>query len=329
MTIKTLSLMKNKATVKAVSDNIYYNFAVAVFKEIALADDSIDACLPEDWRPYRPVVAVGDETGPAVFLQMSSLARKTSVRGAEEALAGLRSVMDPIRKYAGPVINAACGGKAALQSFIIGIVADQLKSVVPIPPELQALLFVEKSHKTKWGFSIPAINIPNPVDLARKAAEEAAANAKRIADEAAATAKRAAEEAAKQAEIIAKKALEAVMSAFKPVAEKIPEILSKITAFINSPVVVGILKIMNCLLKGIQAIREVINVIKGFKAKLQLIPTGPPGLVNIGIALICNIDEFLGAIDFIIKSQSAKNDVEKWQYIGRFFGKFIHALGTA
>jgi len=352
MMIQSLHLVKSNIRIKLQqSDNIYYNFALAAFKEIAMAGDDIDACLPEEWRPFRPVVAVGDETGPASFVQLQ--ARKSVVQGADDALGQIQKALNPILPYLGVAVDAACGGRAALQSFVIGLIADQLKNIVPIPPELQALLLVEtesrslKVHKThknkKWGFSLPAINIPNPAAIAeaarkaaeqaanaaRQAAEQAAAQAKQAAEQAARVAKEAAERAAKEAEAIAKKALEVIMSGVKPIVDKIPEMLAKITNFINSPMVTGILKIMNCILKGVQAIREVINVIKGFKAKLQLISTGPPGLVNIAVAFICNWREFKESIDFITKGVNEQETLAKWQWFGRFFGKFVHAIGTA
>jgi len=338
MMIQSLHLVKSKIRVKLQqSDNIYYNFAVAAFKEIALAGDDIDACLPEEWRPFRPVVAVGDESGPASFLQLHT---KSAIQGADDALGQIQKALNPILPYLGVAIDAACGGKAALQSFIIGLIADQLKNIVPIPPELQALLLVEtestkslKSHKNKkWGFSLPAINIPNPAAIAaaaRQAAEQAANAARQAAEQAARVAKEAAERAAKEAEAIAKKALEAIMAGVKPIVDKIPEMLAKITNFINSPMVTGILKIMNCILKGVQAIREVIMVIKGFKTKLQLIPTGPPGLINIAVSFICNWKEFKDSIDFISKGVNEQDTLTKWQWFGRFFGKFVHAIGTA
>jgi len=118
---------------------------------------------------------------------------------------------------------------------------------------------------------------------------------------------------------------------------KANEIATKVKDFFSGDYMTKITTFIGCVKSAVTAGKNIAAVVQGFITKVNTITAAAgtgPGLVvpvvNLIIDLVCNYDQFKTAVDDLIKAVGEKSDKPKrYNYIGRFIGGLINAVGTA
>ena len=117
--------------------------------------------------------------------------------------------------------------------------------------------------------------------------------------------------------------------AFDDIAPHTQTLFQKIKDLMNSPLVLKIIEVMNCMKAIKTTVVGYINTVTNFEANRTKMISGLSGFIDVLINMVCKWKDFRDAINFLSDGLKATDNVAKWGFYGKFFGKLVSVIGSS
>ena len=97
----------------------------------------------------------------------------------------------------------------------------------------------------------------------------------------------------------------------------------------NSPLVLKIIEVMNCMKAIATTVVGYINSVTNFLASRTKMISSLSSFIDILINMICKWNDFRKSIAFLSDGLKSTDNVAKWGSYGKFFGKLVSVIGSS
>ena len=274
------------------TDSHWYQFFIGFATEF-VGGVSIDTCLPEDWKNSTP----------------NAMDKKEVEECVETG-----TVWGKIKSLLTSAVTVVC--------WITHLKEYALKYILRLfgwkyRRHLRLFMEGKRTAKYKWEFE----------GFFKKAESELKEAASSIANKTVKIATEIAEKVKNSAQVAYGKIKEVLGTIFKPVIDLYLSIKEKFVKFWNSPMMLTIRGILDCVKVLANAAYLILKVVANITKIIVRLAAGDPLIwIEIIFALICKWEEFKKLINYIVHAIAATGE-QKWNLFGRFLGGLLYNIG--
>jgi hypothetical protein len=282
-----------------------YQFGLGLISEISGKSESIDRCLPDEWKTAAKAI----ESSSSMETEMAN--KDTS------------SVWSTIASAIGAAVDVLCLGKDIIKSIIDFFTKTAKKRM--------RLFYQRHGRKmrrfsTRGWFDSIWDSISSVVTTAATAVKNGVVAAAEVVVD-----------AATKVSDFAGMAVDFISDAIKGIINSIVDkvvslfngIKEKINKFFDSPLIRQIKTFFQCLATGVAALNTISSVLTSFVAKVGLILIFPTGFIQVVIAFICGWEHVKAGFKYLTDGMNESDSNKKWALYGRFVARLVLVISKA